>query len=340
MPVSRPEVHRIAVDRAERLPDSIRNAVVAIGNFDGVHRGHQALVAEAASIAASIGSRPVVLTFEPHPRAILQPDGAVSRLTPAGAKRLLLRLAGAEGVVEAAFDRNLMALGPDEFAASILTERLAARAVVVGEGFRFGNKRAGDTERLTTLGRQHGFAVEVLPTVTDADGHPVSSGRVREALAAGDLDAAAANLGYRWFAAGTVVPGDSRGRTLGYPTANINLPAPIGLAYGIYAVTARWPGADPMQGVASFGIRPMFGGAGPVLEVHLFDFEGDVYGRELMVVFQARLRPERRFASTDALIRQMDEDAALSREVLAAAGPGTRIDKELSTAEIERVAEA
>jgi riboflavin kinase/FMN adenylyltransferase len=340
MPTSAPEVQRIAVDRAEKLSDSLRNAVVAIGNFDGVHRGHQALVGRAASIAASIGSRPVVLTFEPHPRALLQPESTLFRLTPAGAKRVLLGLAGADGVVEAVFDRSLMRLTPDEFVSGVLMDRLAARAVVVGEGFRFGSKRAGDTERLATLGRQHGIAVEVLPILADGDGRPVSSGRARDALAAGDLAEAHATLGYRWFAAGRVVPGDRRGRTLGYPTANIGLAAPIGLAHGIYAVTARWLGGDSRPGVASFGIRPMFGGTEPILEVHLFDFGGDIYGRDMMVVFHARLRPERRFESNGALIRQMDADAAESRGILAEAGPGTPIDNELSTVEIDRVAEA
>jgi len=338
MPAATPPIERLALDRNDRPAETFRSAVVAIGSFDGVHRGHQALIGNAARLAARLGSHPVALTFEPHPRTVLQPDAPFFRLTQPPAKRVLLGIAGAAGVAEMRFDAALAKLTPEAFVESILVDRLAARGVVVGEGFRFGAKRAGDTELLARLGRRSGFSVDIASIAADDDGRPISSGRVRSALSAGDLADANASLGYRWFVTGTVVPGDRRGRELGYPTANLRLPGTIGLCHGIYAVTARWPGGALHPAVASYGIRPMFDGDSPLLEIHVFDFDGDLYGSDLTVFFHARLRGEERFPSTAALIRQMDVDSAESRTILADAGDGGAIDRALA-AGIEQVAE-
>jgi riboflavin kinase/FMN adenylyltransferase len=318
------------VDDPAPIGDGFRNAVLAIGSFDGVHLGHQALIAKATTIADELGTSAIALTFEPHPRTVLQQDAPFFRLTPPPAKRQLLGLAGAAGVAEVVFDQSLAKLSAADFVASVLAGRLRARAVVVGEGFRFGNRRSGDTDLLAQLGRGHGYRTEILPTVVDAQGKSVSSGRVRAALGDGDLADANATLGYRWFVTGTVVDGDRRGRELGYPTANLGLIAPIGLKHGIYAVSARWPGGGMRQGVASFGVRPMFGSNTPLLEVHIFDFNGDLYGTDLTVSFHAYLRPEERFPSAAALIRQMDVDSAESRVILEAADTGTAFDRALT----------
>ena len=330
MPLPTPPVQRIAIDSGEPVAASLRNAVVAIGSFDGVHLGHQTLIAKAAAVADRVGSRPTALTFEPHPRTVLQPGAPFFRLTPPPAKRALLGLAGAHGIAEIVFNKDLTDLNPYDFVTKVLVERLAIRGVVVGEGFRFGSKRAGDTALLAALGARLGFDVETVPIATSSDGRPVSSGRVRDALSAGDIDDANASLGYRWLVTGTVTTGDRRGRELGYPTANLGLPVPIDLSHGIYAVTAYWSGGSLRTGVANFGIRPMFGGGAPLLEVHLFDFDGDLYGRDITVFFHARLRSEKRFDSTAALIRQMDIDSAEARSILARAGGGTAIDTALA----------
>ena len=244
-----------------KAPNAVRGGVVAIGSFDGVHRAHQALIQAAATLAQEIGAQPIALTFEPHPRAVLQPDAPLFRLTQPAQKRALLGIAGAKGVVDVAFSRDLAALTPEEFVERILVEQLGIKGVIVGEGFRFGRKRAGNTELLAMLGETHGYRVVTVPTVTDEAGAVISSGRVREALQEGDIVTANRALGYRWFVVGTVVAGDKRGRELGYPTANISLPAPIGLKHGIYAVAARWQGGHNLAGVASFGIRAKSRGA-------------------------------------------------------------------------------
>ncbi len=278
-----------------QAPETIRDGVVAIGSFDGVHRAHQALIQTASALAQEVGSRPIALTFEPHPRAVLQPGAPLFRLSQPSQKRALLGIAGAQGVVDIAFNRDLAALSPEEFVERVLVQRLGVSGVVVGEGFRFGRKRAGDTDLLAALGKTHGYRTATVQTVTDEAGNVISSGRVREALQEGDIAAANRLLGYRWFVVGKVVTGDKRGRELGYPTANVSLPAPIGLRHGIYAVSASWDGSHNVAGVASYGIRPTFGGGDALLEVHLFDRNDDLYGRAFAVTFLDWLRPEERF---------------------------------------------
>ncbi|MCC6734680.1 MAG: bifunctional riboflavin kinase/FAD synthetase [Bauldia sp.] len=304
-----------------------------MGNFDGVHRGHQALIAAAATEAAAIGRRAGVLTFEPHPRTVLRPEAPTFRLATSDARCAIVASLGIDAVIELRFDATLAGLPPETFVRDILAGRLGIAGIVVGEDFRFGHRRAGDVALLRRLGAELGFFVRGLPAVLRPDGEPFSSGRIRTALAAGDIDAVNGMLGYRWRTSGRVIHGDKRGRTIGYPTANIRLEAASALRHGIYSVLAAWPGQKPRSAVASFGVRPTFGSAlMPLLEVHVFDFDGDLYDRELTAIFLAWLRPEERFDGIESLVRQIDRDAASARAINAAAGPGSAIDRALDDA--------
>ena len=300
------------------LPPALTGGAVAIGNFDGVHRGHQAVLA-AARAAAPPGGPVVALTFEPHPRQFFAPDKPLFRLTPLPLKARLLTAFGAAGVVALTFDAALAGLAAERFAAEVLAGRLGARHVAVGFDFHFGKGRGGTPETLTAFGQRLGFAVSIAPALRDA-GEPISSSAIRAALGEGDIARANRFLGYPWMVEAPVEHGDKRGRTLGYPTANLRLAPETGLRHGIYAVRARIEG-EWREGVASFGRRPTFGGGAPLLEVHLFDFAGDLYGRPMLVAFLGFLRPEARFDDAEALVRQMDRDGAAARDVLAAA-PG------------------
>ncbi len=323
-------VLRLDLAPSASVPDALRGGVVALGNFDGFHPGHRHLLAAARTLAAAVSGPAVCLTFEPHPRTVLRSAEPVFRLTPVDAKLRLTRALGIDALAVLPFNHTVAALAAEAFVATVLVGRLGARGVVVGADFRFGHGRAGSVELLTRIGAEAGFAVTAVDAVVDPDGVRYGSGRVRDALAAGDIAGANALLGYRWFIIGTVIGGDRRGRELGYPTANIALPADCRLRHGIYAVTVARPGGPPLPAVASFGRRPTFGGGAPLLEVHLFDFAADLYGERLTVTFQAWLRPEEWFDSVDALIRQMDRDSLVARAVLAAAGPGTELDRALA----------
>lgn len=293
------------------VPDAHRGAVAAIGNFDGVHLGHQALLAEAKRIAAPAGRTAAVVTFEPHPRDFFRPEQPGFRLTGEAGKLSLLARFGVRLAVVLRFDEVLARTSAAHFV-ELLASRIGLSHVVVGADFHFGRGREGNPAVLEALGRSHGLGTTLCPAVT-REGVPVSSSRIRDALAAGDVPLANDLLGYRWFASGTVAHGAKRGRTLGYPTANIELPAGCRLAYGIYAVRAADGSGLVWGGVASFGSRPTFDDGPPVLETYLFDFSGDLYGRTLTIEFIRRLRPELRFADAPTLVRQMDTDAAQAR---------------------------
>ena len=322
--------HQLNVSRSASVPERARGAFVAIGAFDGIHRGHQGLIEATRLLAAEFGSAAIALTFEPHPRTFFRPDEPVFRLTPSEAKSTLFGIVGVADVVEIDFNASLARLSPEAFVRSVLVDGLSVRGVVVGEGFRFGNKRLGDTTTLQKLGRDLGFHVQTLAPVIDGAGTIISSGLVREALRAGNISAANAALGYRWFVTGKVVEGSRRGRELGYPTANLRPPAAFGLRFGIYVVSTRLGNGTEMAGVASFGVRPTFDGEEPLLEVHLFDFDGDLYGRDMNVLFHSWLRPEERFDSREALISQMESDSAEARSVHAGLGSGSEIDRALA----------
>jgi riboflavin kinase/FMN adenylyltransferase len=297
--------------------EALRGATVAIGNFDGVHRGHKAVIAAALAQAGALGRPSAALTFEPHPRAFFNPDEPLFRLTPKAAKLRLLAGAGLDGAIVLTFNADLAKLSAEDFVQRVLVDRFAISGAAIGFNFHFGANRAGSPEFLQSQGKQHGFAVDIVPPLLDG-GRPVSSGPIRAALAAGRLDDAAELLGYPWFVSGTVIHGDKRGRELGFPTANLRLDPACALRHGIYAVRMAIAGRR-YDGVASFGRRPMFDGGAVLLEIFLFDFAGDLYGANIDVAFIAWLRDEAMFASATDLIRQMKEDSRLAREALVRA---------------------
>jgi riboflavin kinase/FMN adenylyltransferase len=318
------------VDGLETVPPHLRGAAVAIGNFDGMHRGHQELLGAALAAARARKVPAIVLTFEPHPRVLFEPHTPLFQLTPREAKARIARALGFDAMIVVAFDPEFSAMSASDFVRTVLVERLAVDTVVVGFNFRFGAGRGGSTEFLAEAGRKQGFRVVVVDQVDDPTSGRISSGVVRELLGVGDIERANAVLGYRWFVTGEVIGGDRRGRELGFPTANLRLPAEVALRHGIYAVTHRRPGGPLHDAVASFGRRPTFDNGAPLLEVHLFDFDGDLYGQAAFVTFFGWIRPEEKFADAGALVARMNRDAAEARAILAAAGPGTELDRHLS----------
>lgn len=302
------------VFRHTSASDDARGAVVAAGNFDGVHRGHKAVIAAAQGRAKTLGCPAAVLTFEPHPRAFFNPEEPLFRLTDAAAKLRLLAATGLDGAIVLTFDAALASLTADEFVSRILVERFAIRGAVIGFNFHFGMHRAGSPQFLTAEGKKLGFRVDIVPRFED-NGRPVSSGPIREALAAGELALAAEYLGYPWFLSGRVVHGDKRGRELGFPTANLIPDPSCRLRHGIYAVRVGI-GGRRYDGVASFGRRPMFDAGITLLEVFLFDFSDDLYGENLDVAFIGFIRDEKKFASADELVRQMQDDSRRARDAL------------------------
>jgi len=300
-------------------PDALTGGVVAIGNFDGVHRGHRAVIAAAVDRAMGLRRPAVALTFEPHPRLLLRPHEPMFRLSDASAKLQLLAATGLDGAVVLTFDAALAALSAKDFIARILVERLAVAGAVIGFDFHYGKDRSGSPTFLVEEGRRLGFPAEIVPPLED-EGRAVSSSAIRAALAAGRVVEAAELLGNPWFVSAPVVHGDARGRELGYPTANLKLDPGCGLKFGIYAVRVGLEGLR-YDGVASFGRRPTFDDGPPLLEVHLFDFSGDLYGASIDVAFLAWIRSELKFTSVAELIRRMDEDCRLARAALAR--PGT-----------------
>src|SRR5579862_8984843 len=287
--------------------DALRGAVVAIGNFDGVHRGHRAVIGVTQDLARGLERPAAVLTFEPHPRAFFHPGEPLFRLTDEAAKLRLLASTGLDGAIVLTFDSALARLTAKEFVRRVLVERFAVSGAAIGLNFHFGMSRAGSPDFLAAEGRQCGFAVDVVPLFADK-GRPVASGPIRDALAAGRVDEAAELLGFPWFVTAPVSHGDKRGRELGFPTANLRLDAGCRLRHGIYGVRVGCDGRR-YDGVASFGRRPMFDDGGVLLEAFLFDFAGDLYGKTIDVAFIAWLRDEANFASVDELIRQMHDDA-------------------------------
>ena len=298
--------------------DALRGAVVAIGNFDGVHRGHKAVIAAAQARAQSLNKPAAALTFEPHPRAFFHPGEPLFRLTDETAKLRLLAAAGLDGAIVLTFDEALAKLSAEDFVRRVLVERFAIGGAAIGFNFHFGANRTGSPDFLTAEGKKRGFAVDIVPPLQDR-GRPISSGPIRQALAAGRLDDATEFLGYPWFVSGTVIHGDKRGRELGFPTANLRLDPSCALRHGIYAVRTAAAG-QRYNGVASFGRRPTFDNGAVLLEIFLFDFAGDLYGANIDVSFIAWLRDEATFASATDLIRQMKEDSRLAREALTRAG--------------------
>jgi len=317
LPAVSPDTSPFAVcTTAGPLPAVLARPVVAIGNFDGLHRGHGAVIAATRSLAATLGRPAAVLTFEPHPRAFFAPGRPLFRLTPPAVKLAILERMHLAGAIVLPFDAGLAATTASAFVDDLLVGRMQVSGVVVGHDFHFGKGRSGSPAFLAERARAFGFPVAVVAPV-GGNSAPISSSLVRAALGAGAVGAANALLGYRWFVRGEVIHGDKRGRDLGYPTANIRLDADCGLRHGIYAVRARI-GRAVHHGVASFGRRPTFDDGAPLLEVYVFDIAGDLYGLEMDVEFAGWIRGEERFASVEALIAQMDRDSAEARVLLDA----------------------
>jgi riboflavin kinase/FMN adenylyltransferase len=296
---------------------SLRGAVVAIGNFDGVHRGHRAVIAAALARGKALGRPAAALTFEPHPRSFFRPDEPLFRLTDERAKLRLLAATGLDGAVVLRFDAALARLSAQDFVTHILRGRFAVAGVAIGFDFHFGLNRAGTPDFLRAEGERLGFAVDVVARFEDA-GRPVRSGPIRDALAAGRVGEANELLGYPWFVSARVIHGDKRGRELGYPTANLKLDPSCGLRHGIYAVRIG-VGERRYDGVASFGRRPMFDQGTVLLEAFLFDFSGDLYGEFIDVAFIDWIRPELKLDSVGELVSQMDDDSRRARSALARA---------------------
>lgn len=314
-----------AIDTLEAFPDALRGAVVGIGNFDGVHRGHQAVLEVVRDTARSLGRPAIAMTFEPHPRSIFQPDKPVFRLTPAHVKAVLMDKEGLDGILTLPFDRAFAARTAEDFVDSILIGKLGIAHAVTGYDFHFGKARAGTPDFLRQAGENRGFGVSIVGRLGDEGDETISSSRIRHAMAEGDIVLANALLGYRWFVEAEVIHGEKRGRELGYPTANLKLAPECTLAAGIYAVRINIDGVLH-DGVASYGRRPTFDNGAPLLEVHVFDFAGDLYGKTLAVTFASYLRPEVKFDGIDALITQMDLDSAEARAALASIVPLSPLD--------------
>ena len=294
-----------------------RGIVVAMGNFDGVHLGHRAVIGAALQIGRAHGKPAFAVTFEPHPRSFFSPNSPQFRLTTETNKLRLLAGTGLAGAVVMTFDKARAGTSAQDFIHHDLIERLGISGIAVGYDFHFGKGRTGSPSLLVAEAPRLGIEVDVQAHV-DIDERPVSSTAIRMALAEGQIADANAMLGGPWFVTGKVIHGEKRGRGLGFPTANIRLDKNCELKHGIYAVRVG-RGAERLDGVASFGRRPTFDNGAPLLEVFLFDFKGDLYGAELDVAFISFIRDELKFDSVDALVTRMNEDSARARADLAAA---------------------
>src|SRR5262245_48933898 len=296
------------------VPSEGPAAVVALGVFDGIHLGHREILARAVSRAHRLGVEALACTFDPHPSEVLQPGRVPLPITTLAERLDLIAGIGIEATVILPFTRELAAIEPEVFVKDVLVDRLRAREVVVGFNHRFGRRARGDPRLLETLGESLGFAVDVVPPLI-IDGEPVSSTVVRSALQEGDLERATRFLGRSYTVCGDVVRGAGRGRTLGFPTANLRTDRPLLVPTGVYACRAEF-GGGVYAAVVNIGVRPTFPGQDFAVEAYLFDFSGDLYDRPLCLSFHRRLREERRFPSVDALKAQIAEDATLARRCL------------------------
>lgn len=314
--------------RFEGLGPEARGLAVALGNFDGVHRGHQAVIGAAELAARRLNTRPAVLTFEPHPRSVLQPDRAPGRLQTPADKLRVLDDAGIAAVFMLRFDRLLAAMPAEDFVERVLWRGLRVAHLSIGHDFVFGKGRGGNAKMLEAAAQAHGFSLSVVEPRADGD-TIFSSTAIRAAITGGDMVRAARLLGRPWSVSGRVRGGDRRGRTIGFPTANVAIGRYVEPATGVYAIRVnvapgRGPGGEVLPGghfggVANFGRRPTFDKRDLLLEAHLFDFAGDLYGRRVEIAFIERIRPERRFDGIEALKAQIAADAEQARSLLARA---------------------
>lgn len=305
------------LDHRRPIPDALRGAVIALGNFDGFHRGHQAVAGEAIRWAQSEGRPSIIATFDPHPVRFFKPEVPPFRLTTLEQRQELYLAAGATAMLVFHFDAELAGTSAEDFIAQILVERFGAHGVVTGGDFTFGQGAKGNVELLRTLGGELGLKSRVVEAVSEA-GEVVSSSRIRQALRDGDPKEAARLLTRPFAIRGIVEHGDKRGRTIGYPTANVTIDNYLRPKYGIYAVTGRLLATGQvLHGAANIGIRPQFEPPKELLEPYFFDFSGDLYGQEIEVAFHHFLRGEAKFDSLEALIEQMDKDCTEARRLLS-----------------------
>ena len=318
-------------EKKEPLPEALKGGVVAIGNFDGVHRGHRSVLERALALAQERGVPALVLTFEPHPRSVFRPDQPVFRLTPAPLKARLLEAMGFRCVIEYPFDADFAGRSAEEFVRTILVDWLGATAVVTGFDFHFGKGREGGPAFLMESGPRYGFTVSLMDAFRDENADVISSSRIRALLADGHVAEAAGLLGYRFTVEAEVIGGEKLGRQLGYPTANMQLPPETELKAGIYAVRFRRPDGSIHDGVASYGRRPTVTENGaPLLETFLFDFSESLYGETCAVSFFGYLREELKFDGLEPLIEQMKLDEAEARALLSGVTPLGPLDRTIS----------
>jgi riboflavin kinase/FMN adenylyltransferase len=298
------------------IPDQLKGSIVALGNFDGFHLGHQAVVGRAVQRGFHERRPVIVATFDPHPIRFFKPDVPPFRLTTLDQRERLFAHAGADAMLVFEFDEKLRETSAEDFVAKLLAGKVGAAGVVTGDDFSFGKGRSGNVEALKTLGAHVGIAAEAVSPVL-IDGERVSSGRIREALVAGDTGRATHLLSRDFAIEGVVQPGDRRGRELGYPTANLELGDYQRPKYGIYAVRVTLEDRSEHPGVASLGVRPTFDPPQELLEAHLLDFDGDLYGQNIEVALHAYIREEKRFDGVETLVAHMREDEAAARKLLA-----------------------
>ena len=298
------------------IPDNLKGSIVALGNFDGFHLGHQAVVGRAIARGFHERRPVIVATFDPHPVAFFKRDAPPFRLTTLDQRETLFAHAGADAMLVFHFDKALAVTSSDDFVSDVLAKQIGAAGVVTGDDFTFGRGRKGDVPLLRQLGEQHGIAAEAVAPVL-LDGVRISSGRIREALQAGDTATATHLLTRDYTIEGVVQRGDARGRDLGYPTANLELGDYQRPKYGIYAARVTLGDGSERSAVASLGVRPTFEPAQELLEAYLFDFDGDLYGERIQIALHAYLREERKFDQVDALVAQMKDDEARARSLLA-----------------------
>lgn len=303
------------------LPTRAQNAVVAIGNFDGVHKGHQEILRQAKQKANDLTCPLIALTFNPHPRAFFQPDAPNFRLSSLTLKTEALKKYGVDEVIALPFDQALSQKSAEAFIDDILVDALKANHIFIGEDFLFGRKKSGNVPLLIKQGQHKGFNVTALTQIKCSKGQVYSSTAIRSALQRGDIETATEILGHPWIMESIVEHGDKRGRELGYPTANMRMESFLHPAYGVYAVRVQTPDLIWHDAVANFGIRPMFATPTPLFEAHLIGFDGDLYDQTLRVEFVAYLRPEAKFDNLDSLIVQMDDDKARAISALSEKQP-------------------
>lgn len=306
----------IRLDGHDRIPEALRGGVIALGNFDGFHAGHQAVVGRAVHHAKDDGRPAIVATFDPHPVRFFKPDAPPFRLTTLDQRQELFAAAGADAMLVLPFDAGLANTSAQDFITELLLDRYGAAGVVTGADFVFGKGRGGDVVTLADHARRLGFFTEMVAPVDDA-AEAVSSSRIRDALRAGDCATAARLLTRPFTVRGIVQHGDKNGRLLGFPTANIDMGSYLRPRYGIYAVTGTLPDGRVLKGAANLGIRPSFDPPRELLEPHFFDFSGDLYGQPIDVAFHAFLRPEAKFDTMDALMAQIAADCDAAKTLLA-----------------------